>query len=279
MRPWQWIKNLLVVAAPLAAGKIFAPDVVVPTAIAFVAFCLMASAVYCINDAADVEADRLHPTKRTRPIAAGHLSVSAAIAAAAVLAGASLLLAWTTGWALVVLLTIYLALQVGYAKWFKHEPVIDLAVVVSGFLLRAVAGGLAAHLPISEWFLLVAGFGALFMVSGKRYSELHTIGSEAGTRKALVRYSATYLRFVWSAAAAVTLVAYSLWAFEQARHSVIPWHTASIAAFTLGMLRYAVDIDAGKASAPEDIVYGDRALQVIGLVWFVLVGLGVLGVG
>ena len=199
MRPWQWIKNLLVVAAPLAAGKIFAPDVAFSTAVAFVAFCLMASAVYCINDAADVEADRLHPTKRNRPIAAGHLSVSAAIAVACVLAGASLLLAWTTGGALVVLLTIYLVLQIGYAKWFKHEPVIDLAVVVSGFLLRAVAGGLAAHLPISEWFLLVAGFGALFMVSGKRYSELHTIGSEAGTRKALVRYSATYLRFVCTA--------------------------------------------------------------------------------
>jgi decaprenyl-phosphate phosphoribosyltransferase len=123
---------------------------------------------------------------------------------------------------------------------------------------------------------MVAGFGSLFMVAGKRYSELHTLGSEAGTRRSLVRYTDTYLRFVWSIAATSTALAYCLWAFEQVNGSV-PWQSLSIVPFVLGLLRYAVDIDAGKAAEPEDIILGDRGLQAIGVVWLVLVCLGVLG--
>ena len=140
----------------------------------------------------------------------------------------------------------YLVAQVLYSCWLKHEPVLDITLVTSGFLMRAVAGGLAAGLPISDWFLLVAGFGSLFIVAGKRYSELHTLGSEAGTRRSLVRYTDTYLRFVWSIAAAATITAYCLWAFENAGDSEIPWHTFSIVPFVVGLLRYAVDIDAGR---------------------------------
>jgi decaprenyl-phosphate phosphoribosyltransferase len=143
--------------------------------------------------------------------------------------------------------------------------------------MRAVSGGLAASLPLSDFFLMVAGFGSLFMVAGKRYSELHTLGSEAGTRRSLIRYTDTYLRFVWSIAATSTALAYCLWAFEQSRGAGVPWQSISIVPFVLGLLRYAVDIDAGEAAEPEDIILGDRGLQAIGLVWFVLVVLGVLG--
>ena len=169
-----------------------------------------------------------------------------------------------------------MALQVAYSLWLKHEPVLDLAVVSVGFLMRAVSGGLAADLPLSGFFLMVAGFGSLFMVAGKRYSELHTLGSEAGTRRSLVRYTDTYLRFVWSVAATSTATAYCLWAFEQ-NDSGIPWQSISIIPFVLGLLRYAVDIDAGRAAEPEDIILGDRGLQAIGACWFVLVSIGVLG--
>ena len=278
MRPRQWVKNLLVLAAPFAAGSLHEPDVAVPTALAFVSFCLASSAVYFFNDCADVEADRLHPTKRTRPIAAGELTIREGLVASGVLAVLALAVALAANGALLALVATYLVLQASYALWLKHEPVLDIAVVSSGFLLRAVAGGLAAGLPISQWFLLVAGFGSLFIVSGKRYSELHTLGSEAGTRRSLVRYTDTYLRFVWSIAAAATAMSYSLWAFEIGQDGTLPWHTISIAAFVIGLLRYAVDIDAGAASEPEDIVWGDRALQLVGVCWLVLVGLGVLGV-
>jgi decaprenyl-phosphate phosphoribosyltransferase len=278
MRPKQWTKNLLVVAAPLAAGQVTEPGVLGATVVAFVAFCLLSSAVYLVNDCADVAADRLHPRKRLRPIAAGELPVPVALGVAGVLGALALVLGFANGWELGTLLVAYLAASLLYSWRLKHEPVLDLTVVTSGFLMRAVAGGLAAGLPISDWFLLVAGFGSLFMVAGKRYSELHTLGSEAGTRRSLVRYTDTYLRFVWSIAATATITAYCLWAFEQAGDSTVPWHALSIVPFVVGVLRYAVDIDAGEAAEPEDIVWGDRLLQVVGLVWLVLLALGVAGV-
>ena len=278
MRPKQWTKNLLVLAAPLAAGDLGEPGVLGPTVLAFLSFCAASSATYLVNDCADVRADRLHPRKSLRPIAAGQLSVRAALAVAVVLFAASVGVAATTRWELVALVVAYIAVMLGYSLWLKHEPVIDLVLVSSGFLMRAVAGGLAASLPISDWFLLVAGFGSLFMVAGKRYSELHTLGSEAGTRRSLVRYTASYLRFVWSIAAAATITAYCLWAFDNAAETGIPWHTLSIVPFVVGLLRYAVDIDAGEAAEPEDIVWGDRLLQGIGVIWVLVLMLGVLGV-
>jgi decaprenyl-phosphate phosphoribosyltransferase len=275
-RPRQWVKNLLVVAAPLAAGEVGDADVIAATLLAFVSFCLAASAVYLVNDTADREADRLHPTKRLRPIASGALPVPVALAAAGVLAVLALAVGWLADPQLTVLVAAYVGLQVLYAVRLKHEPVLDISIVAAGFLMRAVAGGVAADIPLSQWFLLVSGFGSLFIVAGKRYSELHTLGSEAGTRRSLVRYTDTYLRFVWSTAAGATVISYSLWAFEQAPDSGIPWHTISIAPFLMVLLRYAVDVDAGTASEPEDIVFRDRILQLIGVVWLVTVCLGVL---
>jgi decaprenyl-phosphate phosphoribosyltransferase len=276
LRPRQWVKNLLVAAAPLAAGELGDPDVLGATVLALVGFCLASSAVYLVNDTADREVDRLHPTKRNRPIASGALSVPIALVAAAVLAASSLAIGWAADPDLAILLAAYLGLQVLYAIWLKHEPVLDICVVSAGFLMRAVAGGIAADLFLSQWFLLVAGFGSLFMVAGKRYSELHTLGSDAGTRRSLVRYTGPYLRFVWSTAAGATVMAYSLWAFEQPTDGGIPWHTISIAPFLMAMLRYAVDVDAATAAEPEDILFRDRGLQLIGLVWLVTVCLGVL---
>jgi decaprenyl-phosphate phosphoribosyltransferase len=276
VRPKQWVKNLLVAAAPLAAGRLGDPAVAWATFLAVVSFSLAASAVYLVNDSADVEADRLHPRKRHRPIAAGHLAVPAALTLGVVLAVAALLVAALTGWQLLVLIAGYMLLQLAYAFRLKHMYVLDITVVASGFLLRAVAGGLASHIPISEWFLLVAGFGSLFIVAGKRYSELHNLGSEAGTRKSLAMYTQSYLRFIWGIAAATTIMSYSLWAFQQQRNHGGAWTALSIAPFVIGLMRYAVDIDAGRAGEPEDIIWNDRVLQLIGIVWLFLVCMGVL---
>jgi len=276
VRPRQWVKNLLVVAAPLAAGEVGDRDVIVATLLALTSFCLAASAVYLVNDTADREVDRLHPTKRLRPIASGALPVPVALSSAGVLATLAVLVGWLADPQLAVLVAAYLALQVLYAVRLKHEPVLDISIVAAGFLMRAVAGGLAADLPLSQWFLLVSGFGSMFIVAGKRYSELHTLGVDAGTRRSLVRYTDSYLRFVWSTAAGATVISYSLWAFEQAPDSGVPWHTISIAPFLIGLLRYAVDVDAGMASEPEDIVFHDLVLQLIGATWLVTVCLGVL---
>src|SRR3954447_13398715 len=281
LRPRQWVKNVLVLAAPLAAGKVFDPDVLGPTAVAFVLFCLAASAVYLVNDTIDVEEDRRHPRKRFRPIAAGIVPKPLAVAMAVVLFAVALTAAVVlTRPALAWVLGSYVVIQLAYCLFLKNQPVIDLAVVASGFLLRGIAGGVAAGLALSQWFLLVAAFGSLFMVAGKRYSELIVVGDAAATRKTLKEYSASYLRFVWSLSAGVAVTAYSLWAFDMGRahNDAVPWATISIAPFVMAILRYAVDIDKGAAGAPEEIVLGDRVLLGLGVVWMATLALGVFNV-
>jgi decaprenyl-phosphate phosphoribosyltransferase len=279
VRPEQWVKNVLVLAAPLAAGEVLDPDVMGPTAVALVLFCLASAAVYLLNDVIDVRADRQHPRKRLRPIAAGIVPPGLAVALAVVLfavalTGAAALTRPQFAW----VLASYVALQIAYCLSLKHQPVMDIAVVASGFLLRAIAGGVAAGLPLSQWFLMVAAFGSLFMVAGKRYSELVLVEDAAETRRTLQEYSPSYLRFVWSLSAGVACTAYCLWAFEMGETLAgIPWSTVSIAPFVLGVLRYAVDVDKGTAGAPEEIVLRDRVLLILGLVWAVTVGIGVFG--
>jgi decaprenyl-phosphate phosphoribosyltransferase len=276
VRPRQWVKNALVLAAPLAAGRVGEPDVLAGAVLAFVVFCLAASAVYLINDVRDVEEDRRHPTKRLRAIASGELSETTAYALAAVLVVAALALGFLVAVSLGITVAVYLAVQLAYAAGLKHQPVIDLACVASGFLLRAIGGGVATDIPLSPWFLLVASFGSLFMVAGKRYSEIHTVGAAAGTRRSLEYYSESYLRFIWSMAASVTVVAYSLWAFEPvALRDDFPWAEISVAPFVLALMRYAVDIDRGTAGTPEDIAFTDRVLQLLALSWVVTVALAV----
>jgi decaprenyl-phosphate phosphoribosyltransferase len=277
LRPRQWVKNVLVLAAPLAAGKVFDLDVLRPTAVAFLLFCICASGVYLVNDSIDVEEDRRHPKKRYRPIAAGLVPRPLAIGLAVVLFAIAMVAAVTlTRPELAGVLGAYVVIQLAYCLFLKNQPVIDLAVVASGFLLRGIAGGVAVGLLLSQWFLLVAAFGSLFMVAGKRYSELLAVGDEAATRKTLREYSASYLRFVWSLSAGVACTAYSLWAFEMAEtQDGVPWATFSIAPFVLAILRYARDVDKGAAGAPEEIVMRDRVLLVLGTLWVLTVGVGV----
>ena len=280
----QWPKNGLVVAAPLAGGVLARPDVLLATLVALVAFILASSGTYVLNDVGDVDGDRLHPRKRHRPIARGDIPVPLATVLGVVLLVASVVLPAVTGYyALAACIATYTVLTSMYSRWLKHEPVVDLAVVAAGFLLRAMAGGLAAGLVLSPWFLTVASFGSLFVVAGKRYSELVGLGDEGPRmRPSLQAYSAGYLRFVWTLAAGVTVTAYCLWAFEVARlgdaGSLAPWLALSVAPFVVGVLRYSLTIDQGGAGAPEDILRSDRGLQVIGLVWLAVFTAGVVGV-
>jgi decaprenyl-phosphate phosphoribosyltransferase len=277
MRPRQWVKNLLVLAAPLAAGRLFEPAVIKGTALAFVAFCLISAAVYLVNDVRDVAEDRQHPTKRFRPIAAGELKPATALVLAAVLGACGLALGFLVSMPLGITMVVYVALQLLYSAYLKHLPVVDLAMVASAFLLRAIAGGVATGIPLSQWFLLVAAFGSFFMVAGKRYSEMKALGGDAGTRRSLTRYSESYLRFAWMMAAVMVLISYSLWAFENRGAGAlgVPWTAISIAPFTLGLLQYALEVDAGTADEPEEVVLNDRVLQGLGVVWVAVISAAV----
>ena len=286
MRPRHWLKNVLVFAAPLASGLLFRPPVLLATIGAFVGFCLVASAMYLINDVRDVAADRAHPKKKSRPIAAGELPVSVALTVAVVLLlaglGVGFLIQPALGWVLLG----YAAMTIAYSLYLKDEPVIDLVVIAVGFLLRAIAGGAASGIPISNWFLIVAGFGSLFMAAGKRYSEFERVealrveGIDPGMlRRSLAGYTSGYLRFVWAISASVAITAYCLWAFEvgEAAGGGI-WGILSVLPFVTALLRYAVDVDAGTAEAPEDVVLRDPVLIVTGVIWAVLFALGAWGV-
>ena len=277
-RPRQWVKNVLVLAAPFAANRMFEREVLKDTLVSFVAFCLVASAVYLVNDAIDVAADRAHPTKRNRPIAAGIVPIPLAYTVSAVLFLAAVGVSLLAGWPLVIVIVVYAAAQLGYCLGLKHQPVIDLCIVASGFLLRAIAGGVAAGIPLSQWFLLVTAFGSLFMVSGKRYAEIiYFERTGARIRASLTKYSASYLRFVWATSAAIMITTYALWAFEirQRVGSNSVWAVISIVPFVVAVLRYAVDVDGGNAGEPEDIALRDRVLQILGVAWVACLALSV----
>ncbi|HET6733456.1 decaprenyl-phosphate phosphoribosyltransferase [Mycobacterium sp.] len=281
LRPRQWLKNVLVFAAPVAAlgDARYAYDyreVLIRVLLAFVVFSLAASAVYLVNDARDVEADRQHPTKRFRPIAAGVVPEWLAYVLAVVLSLASLAISWFVTPNLAVVMAVYIAIQLAYCFGLKHQPVIDICIVSSGFLIRAIAGGVAAGVPLSQWFLLVMAFGSLFMAAGKRYAELQLAErTGAKIRKSLESYTSSYLRFVWTMSATAMVLCYGLWAFERDDTGGTSWFVVSMVPITIAILRYAVDVDGGLAGEPEEIVLKDRVVQLLGLVWIGTLGAAV----
>jgi decaprenyl-phosphate phosphoribosyltransferase len=273
MRPRQWGKNLLVVVAPLAGGRLLEPGVALRVLAAFAIFATASSAMYLLNDVADRHRDAAHPVKRERPIASGRLSVRRAIVGSIVLSVTALSGAALLGpSALVGVIALYLGGTVLYTLRLKHEPLYDVVLVASGFLLRAIAGGVATATVISTWFLVTATFGALFIAAGKRASEHANGAVDAGTtRPSLAAYSTGYLRFLWMLAATVTVTAAAVWGLEVATASARPGLAqASVAPFTLIILRYAWWIDRGEAEAPEDVLRRDRGLVLLGVIWAVL---------
>lgn len=283
LRPRQWVKNALVAAAPGAAGVLHEPAVLRTTAITFVAFCLASSAVYLTNDAIDAPADRLHPTKCRRPIARGDLPVPAAATLAALLAIGAIALGMATSRNSVVVLGVYLVINAAYSAGLKRVPIIELGAVASGFILRAAAGGAALHLPLSKWFLAVVSFSALFIVTGKRLGELQRLGGDQhATRAVLAHYTTSFLQSVMTLAAGVAVTTYCLWTFNKGiphaghlpRYAFLELTTVPV---VLGVLRVLQVMDAGDGGSPEDLVYRDRILQALGLVFGVLFLVGLYG--
>jgi len=276
-RPGQWVKNVLVLAAPVAGGVLAHWDKLALGVLGMIAFILASSAVYLINDIVDVELDRAHPTKRNRPIAAGLLPIPLAWAAAVVLLVGAPALALLANWHLSAVIVIYLVLSLAYSLRLKAEPVIELFLVASGFLLRAIAGGVATGIDLSHWFVLTAGFGSLFVAAGKRYGELHRLqaGLLSRTRPVLEHYTTTYLRFVWTVSAGAVCLTYAQWALSRFGDQQRLWTTLSIVPFIMALMRYAVDVDRGEGGEPEEIILKDRQLIVLGALWVLSLGIAV----
>jgi len=275
-RPRQWAKNVLVFGAAVVGGALLTPALLIRTTLAFVAFCLASSGMYYVNDIVDRQVDRQHRRKRLRPLAAGQLGVPTAVAVAVLLCiGGMGMAVWGGGPELGAVLLGYLVLALAYTLWLRGIVLLDVAAVAGLFVLRAAAGGVAVKVPLSSWFLIVACFGALFISAGKRRAEHKELGQARGDhRRSLHEYSEPYLRYIMSSASTVTIAAYCLWAFEGPSGRSVP-SAISILPFVLGIYRYAMLLDAGSGDTPEDIVLRDRPLQLCGLLWVVLVGLGV----
>ncbi len=277
MRPKQWVKNLLVVAAPAAGGELTHPPTPARTALAFVAFCLAASGTYLLNDLADSEADRLHPVKRNRAIASGRVPRPLALVTGLVLLVAALLVGLPLDERFVLIVGVYIALTLSYTVWLKKVAVLDIALVASFYVMRALAGGAATHVHLSPWFLAATSSLSMFVVAGKRHADHLLMESQgAVTEPTDALYTLPFLRYIWMMSSGLAIGSYALWAFEMPHvHQGVAWGEVSIAAFALGVLRYALLIERGDGGAPEEILTRDRPLQVIGLVWMILYGLGV----
>lgn len=271
MRPSQWVKNVLVFAAPVAGGQLLDGAVFARSVVAFVAFCLVASATYLFNDAADVEADRLHPAKKHRPIAAGELSTQTAARAGALMASVGIVIGLFTDVGLGVTIIAYLVLTTAYSAKLKHLAIIDVVAVSAGFTLRAVGGGFAADLPLSQWFVLVVSSGALLLITGKRMAEFRASHGNASTRPVLDHYSFGSLRALLLLAAGAGIVGYALWASGEAaeadRLSIAIWF--SFVPFAMGVARYTWLSDEGRGETPDKLVFRDRIIVGLGVIWFV----------
>jgi decaprenyl-phosphate phosphoribosyltransferase len=281
-RPRQWVKNLLVFAAPGAAGVLTQVHTLERASVAFVVFCLAASGTYYLNDTLDREADRRHPVNRHRPVAAGVVPAGLAMSVACTLLSGSVLLALVAlGAQAAGCVALYVGINVAYNVRLRHEPVLDLAAVASGFVLRAIIGGLATSVHLSEWFLVVTSFASLFIVAGKREGlvALDLAGAADGSSRSRPTYPVGYLRYVRALSSGVAMAAYCLWAFDRAAgakgHGL--WLQLTIVPFVLAMLRYALLVESEGVEVPEDALLGDGTILALGVMWVVLFALGVYG--
>jgi decaprenyl-phosphate phosphoribosyltransferase len=281
LRPKQWIKNLLVIAAAGAAGALGHDDVPVRVGLAFVAFCMLASGIYAINDVRDADEDRVHPRKRFRPVAAGELAPRAAVALGLALMFLGILICALVAPLLAVVAAGYLALSLSYTLVWRHLLVLDIIAIGGGFVLRAVAGGVASPVTLSRWFLLVVTSASVFVAAGKRHAELRrtTLSAiTAGRRRVLEGYTEGRLRLILVASATVAVFAYGVWAF-QLPVSAVPWRPLTLIPFAAGIVRYGFLVRGGRGESPEELLLGDHLLQVAGAIWLVLFALAVHATG
>jgi len=276
LRPQQWIKNLLLFAAVVFSRQLFVPRSLALAAFAFVAFCLASSSVYVVNDLADAERDREHPEKRKRPIASGAVAPGAAAALAALLTLTSLGMAFAIGRGFGAAVVVYLGLSHFYSLAGKNVVVLDVLLVAAGFVIRAIAGALAIHVPYSDWFVLCTLFLATFIAFSKRRAELVAIGDGvARSRPVLARYSERSLTAFTSASMAAAIISYSLYVqdvHERAgdAQKLLPF---SVPFVIFVIFRYHLLVESGRAGEkPEEAVFQDRAL-LASLAGFVAVAL------
>ncbi|HKZ31622.1 MAG TPA: decaprenyl-phosphate phosphoribosyltransferase [Vicinamibacteria bacterium] len=272
LRPHQWLKNLVVLAALVFSKHLFDPPAVAQAALAFAVFCALAGTVYLVNDLADLERDRLHPAKRTRPLASGALSLGVARAAATLLFVGAVAAAWTLGPGFLLCALAYPALGLAYSLGLKHVVILDVLAVALGFVLRAVAGAFAIGVHFSPWLLVCTILLALFLVLAKRRHELVTLDDAVAHRQILAEYSPYLLDQMIAVVTASCLTAYAF--YTLAPETVEKYRTERLALtipFVIyGIFRYLYLVHRrDQGGSPGDVLLTDRPLLAAVALWAV----------
>jgi decaprenyl-phosphate phosphoribosyltransferase len=274
-RPRQWPKNLLVFAAPLAAGSLGRDHGFEYALLAMFAFAWASSAVYLVNDVVDVERDRRHPVKRNRPIASGALPERHAI----VLAVLATVFAVGAGVAireplLVLTIVVYLGESFLYSFWLKHVPFVEMVLVATGFLLRVLGGAAATHVILSIWFLLVCSLGALGVAIAKRYTELTSLGDDALRHRPVMRwYRPGMLRVGQLVVGLGMLATYLMWAANEIT-AARPWHLLSALPLAAALIRFGVLTARQTVRPVEDLIMRDAIMLSFEVAWLLLFSVG-----
>ena len=281
-RPNQWTKNLLVFLAPLFAFS-FDTQTLLTSIKAFIAFCLISSSIYLINDSIDKNKDKEHPTKKFRAIASGLVSIKSAFLLSLVYLSLSLFVGFSINIFFGFILVLYFLVQILYCFKLKQIPIIEFFCIASGFILRSVAGGVAANIFISSWFLLSVGMLSLFLAVEKRKAEIVNLqNSKLNTRKVLKSYSLTLINKFEAVLTSSTIMTYSLWAYGPSiGGSKSPFMIITIPLVMLGIFRYQMlsDIKQNRIlkksninlETPEKIIFADKPVQIIVLSWLLII--------
>ncbi len=274
-RPQQWIKNGFVLAPLLFSGRVRDPEALRLAGAAFLAFCLLASAVYAVNDVADRVSDQAHPTKRHRPIAAGRVAASTALGMGISLALAAIAIAWAINSSLVLVVLSYLGLNLLYSFRLKHLVILDVFAIAIFFLLRLLAGSVAIDVTPSIWLILCGGLLALFLGFAKRRHELLLLGDEsADHRSVLSEYSTVFLDQMSTVLLAVTVVTYIMYTVSAEKVVEIGSHALvySTAFVLYGVFRYLYLVHQRDGGSPTETLLTDRALLVDVVLWVLYCG-------
>ena len=275
IRPAQWVKNIVVFAGPAAGLKLFTAHGLSRTFLTFAAFCMAASAGYVVNDILDRRADRSHPTKRFRPIAAGRITIGTAAALAVVLWGSAI----TTAALLLprgvtLVLCLYIGLTLSYSSALKERIILDVILIATGFVLRALAGALAVDVPASEWLIVCVFTLCLFMGFGKRRCEIAMIADADEIfqhRRTLVRYTPDLLNHLITVSAGIAVITFLLYTLDTgaAHPSVFPkqhlFYTLPLVIY--GVFRFAMLTELGLHTGPTEIVLKDKAMLLTIVLW------------
>lgn len=275
VRPHQWVKNFFVLAPLLFSGRALNPASQRSAVLAFAVFCLVASAVYVINDVVDRAQDRVHPSKRNRPIASGAIGVPPALALAAVLIVAGLALAWSVSLGVLGVTLAYLALNLVYSVWIKHVVILDVFAISAFFVLRLVAGAAAVDVRPSVWLVLCGGLLALYLGFAKRRHEIVLLGEGSSDHRAVLsQYSTPFLDQLSVVLLAVTIVSYIMYTLESDTARQLGGESLSYSTvFVLyGVLRYLYLVHTHKDGNPTETLLTDRSLLAAVTLWVLYCG-------